>query len=259
MRTVINFCVGIFIFLSGFFVNIEKIKNNRKQWIIKRLKRVGIPFFVFSILAATIKMLENHNSIFEYIVDILLGRAPSQLYYIVVLIQLIILTPFIIQIIQSRKKFINIGIILITPIYLVILAILNIKYNYQLPQYGTIFFGWILYYYLGIYYKTNKDNVNLIKYKNKKYIGILFIIINCCINLYMYKKGVRDNCVTSQLKALNMIYILFVIIIMLYFENKIKNIKLLVNLGNLSFEIYFIKIYNYIINWNNFRDNVFLF
>ena len=257
LRTIMNFCVGIFIFLSGYFVNIKKVENNKKGWIIKRLKRLGIPFLIFSALAATIALIENHNSISEYIIDIVLGRASAQLYYIVVLIQLVILTPFIIKIIQSKKKSLNIGVILITPVYLIVLAILNIKYHYQLPQYATIFLGWILYYYLGIYYKINKDNISLIKFKNKKCILVPVILINCCINIYMYKIGINYGYVISQVRLLNMLYILYVIVVILKFENRFKNINCLTKLGDLSFGIYFIhtyfiKIYHHTFNFNNY-------
>ena len=31
LRVIVNFCVGVFIFLSGYFVNIEKTKNEPKN------------------------------------------------------------------------------------------------------------------------------------------------------------------------------------------------------------------------------------
>lgn len=142
IRTITNFCVGIFIFLSGYFVNIDKVKENKLRWIKNRLKRIGIPFLVFSTIVATISLVKNHDSIIKYVFNILLGRAGIQLYYIVALAQLVILTPLLIKIIKSKKKIINILTILITPIWLLLIEIFYIKYDYQIPLRGTIFFGW---------------------------------------------------------------------------------------------------------------------
>lgn len=43
VRTIINFCVGIFIFLSGYFVNIKQVDENNRTWVGKRFKRIVIP------------------------------------------------------------------------------------------------------------------------------------------------------------------------------------------------------------------------
>ena len=259
IRTIVNFCVGLFIFLSGYFVNIEKVKDNAKKWITGRAKRLGIPFLIFSALAATIEMIKNGDSIFKYIIHIILGMSSAQLYYIVVLIQLVIITPIIVKIIESKKRIINGIVIGITPIYLLILAIINIKFAIQIPLYQTIFFGWILYYYLGIYYKINKECIKIEKILPKKIFwgSILLIIIRSLINIYIYKKGVSYSYVTSQLTLLNMIYILYTILVVLKLENKVKNIKCLEKLGDISFGIYFIhtyfiKMYNHIFDIDNY-------
>ena len=72
LRTILNFCVGVFIFLSGYFVNIDKVKKNSKKWIANRLRRIGIPFLIFSILAATIQMIRNKDTIIKYVIHIVL-------------------------------------------------------------------------------------------------------------------------------------------------------------------------------------------
>lgn len=263
LRTVVNFCVGVFVFLSGYFVNIEKIKKDKRKWMLGRLKRVGIPFLIFSTIAATIAMMKNGNSIMGYIIDILIGSASAQLYYIVVLIQLIILTPILVKIINSKKRYLNIIIIAITPVYLLLLAILNINYNMQLPQYQTIFFAWIIYYYLGIYYKMNKERIEakLKPIKCLKYVYLPLLIVFSIINLYMYKLGVNYSYVTSQVKILNMIYIVLAIILIIKYSKNSNKTNWLTNLGDLSFGIYFIHtyfitIYNHIFYFNNYFINL---
>ena len=117
----------------------------------------------------------------------------------------------------------------------------------------------VLYYYIGIYCKINKNNLKVSNYKSKDIIlaGILLIICIIILNLYMYKLGINYTHITSQLKITSMIYILYAIIVILNLANKTTNVKCLVNLGDLSFGIYFIhtyfiKIYNHVVNINNY-------
>lgn len=263
LRTLVNFCVGVFVFLSGYFVNTEKVKNDKIKWMIGRFKRVGIPFLIFSTIAATILMIKNGNSIMGYVIDIIIGSASAQLYYIVVLIQLIILTPILIKIINSKKRYLNNIIIAITPVYLLLLAILNIHYNIQLPKYQTIFLAWIIYYYLGLYYKINKEKID-IKLKQIKYFKFIYcpiIIVFSIINIYMYKLGINYLYVTSQVKLSNMIYILLTIILIIKYSKNSNKTNWLTSLGDLSFGIYFIHtyfitIYNHVNCFNNYFINL---
>ena len=220
LRTITNFCVGIFIFLSGYFVNIQKLRENQKDYINNRLKRIGIPFLIFSVLAATIELIKNNDSnIGQYIFNIILGRSSVQLYYIVALAQLILITPFLVKIIQSKKKIVNILVIFITPVWLILISFFYIKYNYEIPLKGTIFFAWILYYYIGIYCKINNEQLKIVNNRNKKILacGIRLIICIAILNVYMYKAGVNYTHISSQLKISNMIYIIYAIIL-IYFK-----------------------------------------
>src|SRR5665647_1477794 len=48
MRQFINFPVAIFIFLAGYFVNIEKVKESSRSFIRNRIVRLLIPFLIWS-------------------------------------------------------------------------------------------------------------------------------------------------------------------------------------------------------------------
>ena len=100
---------------------------------------------------------------------------------------------------------------------------------------------------------------------NKYSIGyhIILTVIITIINLYMLYKGTNYSFIVTHLRILNMIYILSCIIIIVKLENRAKNLRWLVNLGDLSFGIYFIhtyfiSIYSHIFNINNYYINVFV-
>ena len=91
--------------------------------------------------------------------------------------------------------------------------------------------------------KKIRNWINKIKDKYLILSHIMLVITIGIINLISLYNGVNFNFVTTQLKFTNLIYILSVILVILKFENKCKNIKFLVELGNLSFGIYFIHTY----------------
>lgn len=259
IRSFVNFAVGVFIFLSGYFVNTEKVIEEPKKWMIIRLKRIGIPFILFSTLAAIRHLILYEDSLGKFLINIILGKGSPELYYLIALMQYIVMTPILIKILKSNKKFLNNCVILITPIYLIIIDILQIKFDYTLPMRGTIFPAWIIFYYLGLYYKMYKEKLNM-KFNSKLVIilPICIAILNSIINVFMHSKGISYTYLTSQIKLTNMIYTIFIIFAICKLENKVKENEKIVKLGDLSFGIYlvhyyFTLIYKYL---NIFENNI---
>ena len=87
-RQFLNFCVATFFFLSGYFVNREKVLNNSRLWIKNRFIRLGIPFLLWSIFyrlirlvfSGKINLIEIYNSIFL----LFTGNGESHLYFVFV-------------------------------------------------------------------------------------------------------------------------------------------------------------------------------
>ena len=48
IRCLINFCVPLFIFISGYFVNKSKVKDNPRKYIKSRFYKIVIPLVCFS-------------------------------------------------------------------------------------------------------------------------------------------------------------------------------------------------------------------
>lgn len=245
LRVVLNFCVGLFIFMAGYFIDIKQVTTNTKSYIIKKIKRIGVPFIIFSTIAAIISFVKNDKNIINFLIDVFLGRASEQLYYIIVLIQLIILSPVLVKIINSKNIFKNLSIIIITPIYLIVIAILQYCYKITIPQYMTIFCAWLLYYYIGIIFNVYKDKI-CIKITNLKLfcIWISFIIIVSILNMILLNKRIVDySYLTSQVRIINLVYIILCILIVFKNQEKNRCNKILVELGNYSFGIYFVHTY----------------
>lgn len=98
-----------------------------------------------------------------------IGGASTQLYYIVVMIQLTLLTPILVRI-KNRK-----WLYVITPIYFVYLYIYNIYMGEVPPLFGKIFPAWFIFYVFGMDCREGKFN-NLANKINVWFVALAFAL-----------------------------------------------------------------------------------
>lgn len=135
---------------------------------------------------------------FRHIVYALIcGKAATPLYYIVVMIQLTIITPWLIR---HRKKWMY----LITPAYLIIIYTYNIATGTVPLLYETLFPAWFFFYLLGMDCRSGNTD-NWVKKINIYWVAIaLFVSIAEAFILKTVKCA--DGFVTSQIKCGSFIY-----------------------------------------------------
>ena len=112
LRQIINFAVATFVFMSGYFVNVDTLSDKKfsyKNWIIYR-GRLCIPFIIWSLLYSGLELLKTVHSgneihwlgvIYRFIV----GKSATPFYYIVVLMQLTVITPWIVKIVKRKWNY----------------------------------------------------------------------------------------------------------------------------------------------------------
>lgn len=126
LRCLVNFCVAIFVFISAYFV--KKIGENPKEYIFSRFKRLIIPLLIWNLLYFIFEIVTG-TDIIRSIKNFAIFNSAAQLYYVIVLFQLVVLTPLI------------------------------LKYEVNIPLYQYWFFGWLIYYLIGLD-KRNKKIMN---------------------------------------------------------------------------------------------------
>ena len=149
IQNLINIAVSGFVFLSGYFINIEKWKADSYSYLKKRITRLLIPYLLWSLFYICYNLLLGKDYSFLEIIKILaLGKVAGPLYYLVVLLWLTLFTPFVLK--KMDNKYWNVVFFLITPLSFLFL------YYYQL-NIGTIYFtgalfptSWFVFYYLGL-------------------------------------------------------------------------------------------------------------
>lgn len=234
IRPFVNFAVAMFIFLSGYLTRIEFNGGTMK----KRMSKVLIPYVVFSV----IYMVVNgtiHQPILTVIRIFLFGSASYHLYYILVYIQLVLITPLALRLARSKDW----------PVGLFITPVFMLFFRYIVPIFDVsilnrsihkIFLFWFLYYYIGILlgngiYKPKIRSKNL----------ILLYCVACVVQIMegviWLRLGYADISVT-QLKASSLIasVVACLIAYRMIEEKQGKIYPVLVKIGDWSFGIYLI-------------------
>ena len=135
---------------------------------------------------------------FRHIVYALIcGKAATPFYYIIVMIQLTIITPWLIR---HRRKWTY----LITPIYLVIIYTYNIATGTVLLLYETFFPAWFFFYILGMDCRAGAI------WKLREKVNICWVVIALCVSIaeafILKATGCADGFVTSQIKFGSFLY-----------------------------------------------------
>ena len=243
-RSLINFPVSIFIFLAGYFSNEDKISQNVCEYYkLRGGVRLLIPFLVwssfYSLLSVADDLFKGASIDWMFIIKrFLTGNSSTPLYYILVLLQLVLLTPLLFRLHQNKVA--HFLLYLISPLHVLSIYFFNLRYGYQLPGYETLFTAWLLFYILGIDCRSGEFSIVISRTRWwHVLIGLLLSISESFLLVRL--NGTVANFTFSQIRLGNYIYC--IAIIMWLLRNKTnENIKctVLKHLGDYSFGIYFI-------------------
>ena len=144
IRGIINFPVALFVFMAGYFVNTDKVKQNSCTYLLDRGGRLLIPYLVWTSLYLIKDFILGVETNSEYIgYCFLTGKVAAPFYYIVLLIQLTLLTP----------------------IYFIGFYAYNISTGEFMDSHGVYFLTWIFFYILGMDCRDGKWNSVIQKVK----------------------------------------------------------------------------------------------
>lgn len=235
-RYIINFAVAMFIFMSGYFVNPEKVKKG--NYIGGRIQRLLIPFLIWDSFYAIKNILLNHEySTKRFIVEFVTGKTAAPLYYILVLIQLTILTPYIVKTrYENRGKWLY----MVTPVYLLILYGYIITTGKQPFLYETVFPAWLLFYLLGIDLKRGVGDKLISKVRISWVGGALGISL--IESFLLMKIGTPIGFLSSQIRFGNFVYAFIFIAWIKKRECDVPD-DVLNKVGDCSFGMYFIHLF----------------
>lgn len=243
MKTILISPVAIYLFISGYFVPKQLLDSKEiKFYFFRRVKKILVPYFFWTCLYSIINILFAKIEITPEILMkyILLGRSSAHLYFIIVLLQLVLITPMLIKYCNTIAC--NITVIVLTVLHLYVIYNYQLINKEQLPYREIMFTGWIIFYYLGILYRNNKVRINFIK----GVISAIVTLILSVIETYsLLKIGLDIGPSTSFFKISSFFYAISLVgIIIALNEEKIDTKEsFLSRLGEFSYGIYFVHIF----------------
>lgn len=249
-RQFLNFAVPAFLFVSGYFVANENFSSLQEYMVFlnKRLKKVLIPYFFWSLLIIllSVLLLGFHLEFKTIIYKLLTGGASGPYYFLPLIAQLYLITPILLYLLNKQSKGIII-IIFLNFLSLLFLYIIRIYFNINPPlaYYGLPFYSWIIFFALGIFVRNQNISFENIYSPYKIYILLIFFLILSCIEAYflLIKLNLPDFAF-SAVKFSSFLYSITICFAFLILRQKLKIWPpFLIKLGNYSFGIYLIHIF----------------
>ena len=235
IRPFLNFCVGLFLFLSGML-------SDTKSWKpLKRITKVLIPYVVWTLIYV---FLSSYRTPLEipilFMKKLILGKAAAVMYYVFVYCEFTFLIPLIDKLARSKYRYWGFA---IAPLEIVVMSLvpmlLGIEFNKYINAFRDIScLAWFTYFYLG-YMMGNK--IIEINWSEKKVLLIWAISIVLQMGEgYWYMCLGETNCGT-QVKLSSIISgALFAIMAYQFIHsNRESHNAALKKLGDISFGIFF--------------------
>lgn len=242
LRQIINFAVATFAFMAGYFVNVDDLSDKEfsyKHWIIYRGGATVYPIYNLVLLYSGLELLKTVHSDNEihwmgFIYRFTVGKSATPFYYIVVLVQLTLITPWLVKIVKHN------GIIsrilwLVTSLYLMYLYAWNYIVGISLRLYETLFPAWFVFYYLGIHVRCGW------KLKCNGYAAAGALALSCVEAVGLRAVGFDIGFYTSQITVGSFLYSVTIIGWLLKKnENNRSGCHLLSKIGDCSYGIFYI-------------------
>lgn len=229
---VTHICVAIFLFLSGYLTRTEN--DNWLAFYKKRIIRIGIPYLIWSVLYTLT------DDVSRMTFNILTASAASQLYFLFVYVQCVLLTPLLGRLARSRYHFI---IWLIGPVSSVIFTYFQVFHVVDYPPIVRLAWvdsclGMIAYYYLGLIL-GNRIVVKRFSLRTLTVLFVLSVLVQIAEGYGWHLYGEVESGSTYKLTS-QVSNILGLLIIYEVIERRwdVKS-RLLRQIGDYAFGIYF--------------------
>ncbi len=245
LRQIINFAVPIFFAIAGLF-SLPKIGQSGSSFIKKRFLRL-IPIYIIWTLIYIIIFKHDHFYSFKKIfLDFFLGSGVGIGYFVIVLMQFILITPLIWKLKTIKSHIIiMISLFVISMIYRYVVGIYySESFIAHFPYTAILFITWYPFYHFGIFAGMYRQKIENFVKQYKQIIIIMLIISFFMSLLEGYLLGIHEltSLGASQVKISSYFtaFLLFTLLLYLHFDKKemVIDNKYLAWLGNYSYIIY---------------------
>lgn len=183
-----------------------------------------------------LKTVHSGNEIhwLGFVYRFIVGKSVTPFYYIVVLMQLTVITPWLVRIVKQNEIISKI-LWLVTLVYLVYLYTWNYIVGVSPRLYETLFPAWFGFYYLGIQVRCGW------KLKGNGYAVAVALLLSCVEAIGLRAAGLDIGFYTSQITVGSFLYSVAMIGWLLKkSEISRRSCRLLSKIGDCSYGIFYI-------------------
>ena len=265
-RCLINCSIPVFIFISGYMVS-GKYFDKIGTFLAKRTARLMTPFFIWTVIYVLIEKFVYHTEI--QLMGIGHFWYGIQLYYLLVLFQLALLTPIFFKV--KNKKAVLIATLVINLINNIIHVIYHYTEGTIVPNELVLCTGYIFFYTAGLYMRnTDPDMLKKISVKLASVLFAIGLAIYIAASLVCMRITNSATAATSFLTVATLVcaitVIIFVYVIREHtkgYEAKNPVMRMLLWFGVHCIDFFLVHwvFENYIKQWlmNNIKDDTLLF
>lgn len=209
--------------------------------------RLLIPFVIWSIFYSVISILQAIRKQQEInwvgvVGRFIIGKSATPFYYIVVLFQFTIITPWLLKIVKQKGKTEKL-LWLITPAYLVYIYFYNFTHGNSPTFYEVLFPAWFGFYYLGIQVKCGRimGNSASVSLRRKVLWVIGAFVFSCVEALLLRNCGMSRGFYVSQITVGSFLYSFALIGLICNYKKRIG--CYLSKVGDCSYGIFYIHMF----------------
>lgn len=242
------FSISAFLFVSGFFIAFATGRNKTIGWHLVgiRIRDLLIPYTIWTLIVWVLAALEHGlASPQDYVMDYLLGGANPAYYYVPLLIQLLLLSPFLVR--WAKANYISMLVVTGVVQTAVILQYYPSLFGYDIEYLNIIpkwlFVSRIFWFSLGIVVGFNAKAFQDFLVRHKRFLlGLAIVLIPLgVIEWEIIQMIVNRGVMPHRETLLDAVYSLTVIFAFLgYYQAKIPFANTLNDWGSKSYGIYLV-------------------
>jgi len=240
-----NFAVPAFIFISGYWLSKKQIKSltDYRTFLVRRFLRIFIPYLFWSIVLVGYEAIKTHNvDVYRIIFKLIFGQASFQYFFIIVIVQLYVITPLLQYI--NRKPYGLILVLVLNIMTLLLRYLSRLNFGFLFPSVSA-FYSWVIFYEIGLLLGRSDRKIFIPGNIRPFILPAIFVsmLISEVEGAIIFSKYNNLGFAAHSLKYSSFLYSVCIIFGFLLLRECIKYWpKSLVSIGDYSFGIYLIHI-----------------
>ena len=242
LRQTILCALPIFVFVSGYWLASTRCASFQeyRTFLSKRLTRILIPYLFWSVFFYALFALRGQpHSISDFAFRLLTGQVEAAYFFLLMLIQFYLLTPFFIRLSNVPGSFAIVALAHALFVALLYALRLWVDKDISFAYIKMPFLSWMAFFYLGVILRRKPDALEAVKAPWLFCAAVFFLGLSILEGGMLIASGSFEFGI-SDIKNTTLLYAAAVLLFFFKIRGRIHWPQFLAIIGNYAFGIYFI-------------------